>query len=239
MNAVNKLPRTYSEVIAINVDIQNDFALPSGALSVNGGEDIVNPANSTNKFVRENSGQVIFTQDWHRPDNKKHFEKWPVHCVQHKAGAALHDNLDVVADDTIAQKGMYLEDDGYSGWGAELQTGALFHALSHLHRSERTVGRAIGILARQAAEKGDRIAVLIQGLATDYCDRATVVDALNNTSQEIVDVYVVTDAMKAVNIHPEDGARALAEMLAAGAHPITSQEIVDGSIVIDRGRLER
>jgi nicotinamidase/pyrazinamidase len=232
-------PRSYGEVVAVTVDMQNDFVLPTGALSVHDAEQAIPAVNAVNEFVRANHGQVVFTQDWHRADNEKHFAKWPVHCVQERAGAALHDEVVVEMTDTIAKKGMYLEDDGYSGWGAELQTGVLFELTNGLEESERTVGRAIGILARITAERGGRTAVLIDGVATDYCDLATGLDALATSDPETTDIYVVTDGMQAVNINPGDGDAAFAKMIAAGAHPITSDEVVRGSIVIDRTRLER
>ncbi len=232
-------PKTYGEIVGITVDMQNDFVLPSGTLSVNDAEQAIPAINTTNEFVRSNGGQVVFTQDWHRADNKNHFTKWPVHCVQERAGAALHDDVNVTPFDTVAKKGMYLEDDGYSGWGAELQTGVLFDLIASLDPAERTVGRAIGILARMTAERDQRTAVVINGVATDYCDLATTMDALATTDRQTTDVYIVSDGIRAVNVTTGDGEAAFAKMIAAGARPITSKEIVDGSIVIDRARLEQ
>lgn len=238
MNTI-KESRTYGEIVVVNVDIQNDFALPTGALSVPDGEAVIPAANRVNEYVRAQGGQVVFTQDWHRADNEKHFAKWPVHCVQHKAGAALHDGLDVRAQDTIVHKGMYLEDDGYSGWEGELVAGTLTALVEHLPTSERTLGRALGMLAGYAAERGERIAYVVEGLATDYCDLATVVDIAHGTDRDIADVYLVTDAMRAVDVNPGDGDRALAAMLEAKALAISTDELINGGIVIDRTRLER
>ena len=235
----SETPRTYGEAVVINVDIQNDFALPTGALSVRDGEAVIAPANAVSGYLRDQGAQVVYTQDWHRPDNEKHFAKWPVHCLQNKAGAALHDELDVRANDNIAKKGMYLEDDGYSGWEAELQTGVLLTLVAELPPTERTVGRAIGIMARLATERGQRTAVVIEGLATDYCDTATALDALQATDRNDVDIFIVTDAMRAVNIQPGDGDAALQAMLDAKAIAISSQDIINGGIVIDTTRLER
>ena len=238
MKSVEK-PRTYQKVVAITVDMQNDFVLPTGALSVTQAEETIPAVNAVNEFVRENKGHVIFTQDWHRPDNEAHFAKWPVHCVQNRAGAALHDNVFVSSYDSIAQKGMYLEDDGYSGWGAELKPGVLHDLVGQLPSEQRTVGRAIGILARITAERGGRTAVLIDGVATDYCDLATSLDALAESDPASTDIFIVADGMRAVDLQPGDGDAAIAKMLASGAHHITSKEIVNGSIVVDRSRLER
>lgn len=236
MKTTETTPRTYGEIIAVNVDIQNDFALPTGTLAVDHGEDVIPKANQVNAYVREQGGQVAFTQDWHRPDNEKHFAKWPVHCLQHKAGAALHDGLEIEPRDTIAHKGMYLEDDGYSGWEAELVGGTLTGLVENLPLREKTLGRAIGLIATYAAERGEQLAIVVEGLATDYCDLATTLDALKHTDRDTVDVYVVTDAMRAVN--QETGDAALQAMLEAKAIAITTEELINGGIVIDRGRLE-
>lgn len=237
MNTI-KEQRAYGEIVAVTVDVQNDFALTTGALSVKHGEEIIPNVNAINTYVREQGGHVVFTQDWHRPDNEKHFSKWPVHCVQNKAGAALHNDLDVQARDTIAHKGMYLEDDGYSGWEGELVAGTLTALVESLPANDRTLGRALGILATQATKHGERIAIVIDGLATDYCDKATALDALASTDRADVDVFVVTDAMRAVNVNEGDGDRALQAMLEAKAIAISTEELTNGGIVIDRGRLE-
>lgn len=232
-------PRTYGEVIGITVDMQNDFVRPDGRLAVTDAEEAIPAVNTVNEFVREKGGQVIFTQDWHREDNEAHFAKWPVHCVQERAGAAIHNDVEVFAHDSIAKKGMDLEDDGYSGWGAELQAGVLFSLVENLPPAERTVGRAIGMIARISAERGQSLAVIIEGVATDFCVEATTLSALEEINRGNVDVFVVTDGVRAVDLKPGEGEAALAKMFAAGAHPITSQEIINGSIVIDRTRIER
>jgi len=240
-------PHTYGEVVAINVDIQNDFALPTGSLSVEDGEAVVPLANQINDYVRSQGGQVVFTQDWH-PKETKHFAinhdheeaggPWPVHCVQNKAGAALHDDLEVRVVDSIGHKGMDLEENAYSGWDAELVAGTLTALVEHLPAEERTVGRAVGLLATYATQRREKLAIVVDGLATDYCDLATALDALNNTDRDTVDVFIVTDAMRAVDVSEGDGDRAIQAMLDAKAIAITTQELINGGIVIDRTRLE-
>jgi len=224
-------PREYGEIIAINVDIQNDFALRTGALAVENGEMVIEPANVVNTYVRDLGGLVAFTQDWHRPDNKKHFGLWGAHCVQNKAGAALHNDLEVLPRDTIAQKGMGLEDDGYSGWDAEVKTGTLTALVEALPAAERTLGKAIGAVALYGRERGERTAIIVAGLATDYCVKATVLDGLKATDRDFVDVIIATDAVRAVDINRGDGATATAQMVAAGALTITSEEIVNGTVI--------
>ncbi|PID33502.1 hypothetical protein CR969_00380 [Candidatus Saccharibacteria bacterium] len=230
--------RRYGEMMGITVDMQNDFALPSGSLSVKDAEETIDAVNDLNQFIRDNDGYVILTQDWHRPDNQKHFETWPPHCLQERSGAAIHQDVELCSADNIAKKGTSLEDDGYSGWEAEIRSGSLLERLKHIEPSNLTVGRAIGIVANQLAEREAKLALIIDGLATDYCVMATCLDALKETSRQTTDVYIVTDGVKAVNIKPDDGARALAKMIAAGAQPVTSEQLLDGSIVIDREMIE-
>lgn len=223
-------PHEYGEVVVANVDIQNDFALRTGALSVENGEAVLQPANAINTYVRGIGGLVAFTQDWHRPDNMKHFGLWGAHCVQNKAGAALHDDLIVLPRDTIAQKGTGLNDDGYSGWEAEVKTGAMAALVENLTAHDRTLGMAIGKIAAYGAERGQKTAVILTGLATDYCVKATGLDGLAATDRDYVDIIVATDAVRPVEIQKGDGRKALDVMTAAGALLMTSNQIVAGGI---------
>ena len=223
-------PREYGEIIAINVDIQNDFALRTGALAVENGEMVVEPANTINAYVRNLGGLVAFTQDWHRPDNKKHFGLWGAHCVQHKAGAALHDDLIVSPRDTIAQKGMGLEDDGYSGWAAEVKSGAMGALVEALPPAERTLGNAIGAIALYGKDRQERTAIILTGLATDYCVKATGLDALAATDRAFVDIIIATDAVQAVEVSKGDSGAAIEKMVADGALTMTSEQIANGMV---------
>lgn len=227
-----EVPRMYGEIVVVNVDIQNDFALPNGALAVENGEAVIHPANNINTYVRNLGGLVAFTQDWHRPDNMKHFGLWGAHCVQNKAGAALHDDLIVLPRDTIAQKGTGLDDDGYSGWDADVRTGMLTALVEQRQHDERTLGQAIVSIAAYNAERHQRTAVVLTGIATDYCVRATGLGALKDTDRETVDVIVATDAVRPVE--RTTGDRALQEVMAAGAIAMTSEQIVAGAIVRTR-----
>ena len=116
MKTSNETPTTYGDILTINVDVQNDFALPTGALSVPDGEGVIKPLNQLNTWTRESGGTVVFTGDWH-PDDTTHFDThggpWPVHCRANRAGAAIHDDLYIdTAQDTIAHKGMSNTDEG-------------------------------------------------------------------------------------------------------------------------------
>lgn len=182
----------------IVVDVQNDFAAPDGSLSVAGGEAVVAAANRQIAAAREAGAHVVFTRDWH-PTSTPHFEKdggiWPVHCVQNTPGAAYHPDLDVPNEPLEVLKGTGQED-GYSGFS---------------ERDADTGARSSTKLDSMLKELGvERVAVV--GIATDYCVRATALDALELG----YDTTVVTSAVAAVDLKPGDGERALAEVEAAG-----------------------
>lgn len=223
--------RTYGDVISITVDVQNDFALPSGSLSVTDGEAIISPTNALNDWVREHNGDVVFTQDYH-PEATAHFAinggTWPIHCVQETQGAQLHDGLIIAAEDRIVHKGMSLVDDGYSGFEGVIVNNNNLPLASFVAEKERAV-----------ATRQQRLAIIIGGLATDFCDKATALDALALTDRDTTDVIIATDAMRAVNLQPHDGDAAIAAMIEAGAIAMTTEEIRRGGIVIDTSRLER
>ncbi len=172
-------------------------------------------------------GFVVVTRDVH-PETTEHFKKWPVHCVENTEGAELHTDLDYnKALDLEVLKGQTTTDDGYSGFEGRDYDG-------------RTLDSYIW-----PRSEGEKRHILIGGLATDYCVKATVLDALKVWPQRNEDgqkdkygrsiaVYALTDAMRAVNIEPADGEKALAEMEAAGAILTTTDEVIQR---IQRGEL--
>ncbi len=188
---------SYDEKTAlVVVDVQNDFADPAGGLYVKGGEEVVPVINAEVDRARGAGALVVYTQDWH-PETTPHFAKdggiWPVHCVRDTWGAAFHPDL--VVDGPVVRKGSHGED-GYSGFtmrdpesGQEAPT-----ELDDLLR-ERDIGRLV-----------------VVGLATDYCVKATALDGLRLQYR----VELLTDAVRAVDLEPGDGERALAEVRAAG-----------------------
>ncbi|MEX0630371.1 MAG: isochorismatase family protein [Chloroflexota bacterium] len=191
-----------SSTALLVVDVQNDFADPSGSLSVRGGADIVPRLNAEIQRALEAGSTVIYTQDWH-PPSTPHFAKdggiWPVHCVTDTWGAAFHPAL-VVAGPSV-RKGINGED-GYSGFTMrDPVTGADRPTELESMLRERGVAR-----------------VVIGGLATDYCVRATAMDAVDRGFA----VAVLTDAVAAVDLQPGDGERALDEVAAAGADLTTT-----------------
>jgi nicotinamidase/pyrazinamidase len=196
------MPEYDSRTALLVIDMQNDFADPTGSLSVRGGDELVPRLNAEIRRAQDGGAAVIYTQDWH-PLSTPHFAKdggiWPVHCVANTWGAAFHPGL--LVDGPSVYKGSNGED-GYSGFtmrdpvtGTEQPTE--LEAMLH----ERGVER-----------------VVIGGLATDYCVRATALDALDRE----LEVTVLTDAVAAVDREPGDGARALDEVGAAGVELATT-----------------
>lgn len=180
------------------VDVQNDFADPAGSLFVRGGDEVVARINDEIQVAAAGGAFVIYTQDWH-PPSTPHFAKdggvWPVHCVAETWGAELHPGL-VVAGPSVL-KGSNGED-GYSGFTMrDPETG-----------EDRPT--ALEALLHQCGVTE----VVVVGLATDYCVRGTVLDARSLGFE----TSVLTGAVAAVELAPGDGARALDEMAAAGAH---------------------
>jgi nicotinamidase/pyrazinamidase len=186
-----------SKSALIVVDVQNDFADPNGSLYVSGGEEVVPVINEEIARARAANALVVYTQDWH-PDATPHFAKdggiWPVHCVRDTWGAELHPGLDVGG--ATVRKGSGGED-GYSGF-----------TIRHPETGEEWATELADLLRERGIER-----VVVVGLATDYCVKETAVDA----AQLGFETTVRVDAMRAVDLEPGDGARALEAMVAAGA----------------------
>jgi nicotinamidase/pyrazinamidase len=180
----------------IVVDVQNDFADPAGSLSVPGGAEVVPLVNAEIADALAAGGRVFYTQDWH-PPSTPHFQKdggiWPVHCVAGTWGAELHPDLRV--DGPVVRKGVHGED-GYSGF------------MTRDPESGEERPTELGELLRAAAV--ERLVVV--GLATDYCVLATALDARARDFP----TTVLTAAVRAVDLQPGDGARALASLREAG-----------------------
>ncbi len=180
----------------IVVDVQNDFADPRGGLAVAGGDGIIPALNAAIAAAGDAGATVVYTQDWHPPDTP-HFAKdggvWPVHCVRETWGAAFHPDLRV-AGETV-RKGTGGED-GYSGFSVRDPSGG-----------ER------GDTALEALLRGRGVTTAaVAGLATDYCVRETALDAVRRGFA----AFVLIDAVRAVDLRPGDGARALEAMRRAG-----------------------
>ena len=181
------------------VDVQNDFADPEGSLSVRGGAEILPVVNREVQAALDAGSTVVFTQDWH-PERTPHFLTdggiWPVHCVRETWGADLHPALHRPADAPVLRKGVDGED-GYSGFSVrDPGTGEV---------------EATGLesLLRDAGVER----VLVAGLATDYCVKETVLDARRLGFTAVI----LRDGVRAVDLQPGDGDRAIERMREAGA----------------------
>ncbi|HXQ69253.1 MAG TPA: nicotinamidase [Pyrinomonadaceae bacterium] len=175
----------------IVVDVQNDFC-PGGTLAVPHGDEVVAPLNKLIDEFLERGDPVYKSRDWH-PPTTKHFTAyggtWPVHCVQNTEGAAFHPALHNDPRIEVISKGLG-DTDGYSAFD---KTG----------------------LSSQLKQAGVE-EVVVGGLATDYCVKHTVLDALKQGYK----VKAVEEAMRPVELRPGDGERAIEEMRAAGAEII-------------------
>ena len=179
------------------IDFQNDFTA-GGALAVPHGDEIADPV----KRLAEHFQFIAATRDWHPPDHAS-FETqggpWPVHCVQGTHGADFHPAMEDVAVDAVVDVGQGREDEGYSGF----------------ENSD---------LARILREN-DVDEVCVCGLATDYCVRASTIDAC----REGFDVTVVEDAVRGVEVNPGDSEQAFRDMRDAGAKVATSDEVLEAA----------
>lgn len=196
------------------IDVQYDF-LPGGALAVKEGNQIIPVINELQKKF----DFIVATQDWH-PANHGSFAAnhqgkkpgdfiqlgnveqvlWPVHCVQDSPGAEFHEDLDQTKWKHIIRKGTNPYVDSYSGFFDN-------------DRRENTG------LSEYLKDHGVE-EVVVTGLATDYCVKFTVLDAI----KEGFEATVVTDATKAVNLSPQDYETAIKEMVKSGAEAKTSRE---------------
>lgn len=173
------------------VDVQNDFCT-GGVLAAKGGEEV---APIINKIV-PNFDLVIASKDWH-PIKTKHFDKWPLHCVQETHGAEFHSDLNTANIDLVALKGTGTIDDGYSAFEA-----TNINLTSFLKQNKITE-------------------LYVSGIATDYCVLSSALDSV----KEGFKTFVVTDAIRGVNVNPNDSEIALQQMKEAGCILIASEEI--------------
>lgn len=174
------------------IDVQNDFC-PGGTLAVPHGDEVVAPLNRLIDDFLERGAPVYKSRDWHPPITK-HFAAyggtWPVHCVRETEGAQFHPALRDDPRITVISKGVDNDKEGFSAFDDTDLAGQLH---------------------RQNVEE-----IVIGGLATDYCVKSTVLDALKNGFK----VIAVENAMRAVDLQPGDGERAIDEMRGAGAEII-------------------
>ncbi len=179
------------------VDIQNDF-LPGGALPVPQGDAIVPVVRSYIDLFRKVPASILATRDWH-PQHHCSFRArggpWPIHCVAGTPGAEPPPALDLPSSAVIVHKGMKPTADAYSGFQETALDGQL---------------RAMGVRR-----------LFVGGLATDYCVRHTVTDARKLGYP----VFLLLDAIRAINVYPGDGDVAEQEMVCLGAVPVRRKDL--------------
>ncbi len=172
------------------VDVQSDFC-PGGALAVTDGDAVVPVLNAWIAAARQGGAKVFASRDWHPADHLSFAERgglWPPHCVQNTPGAAFHVDLNLPEDTVVVSKADQADHEAYSAFDS-------------------------GELADQLGAAGIQ-RLWVGGLATDYCVKASVLDA---TQIPGLDVHVIVDAIRAVDVTPGDGKAALEAMREAGA----------------------
>jgi nicotinamidase/pyrazinamidase len=176
----------------ILVDVQNDF-LPGGALAVPRGDEVLATLKGWIARFRAAGLPVFATRDWHPADHCSFAAQggpWPPHCIAGTPGADFAAALALPGAARMISKATTRDQDAYSGFA-----GTTLHAEL----------QALGVRR-----------LLVGGLATDYCVLNTVQDALSLGYA----VVLLLDAIRAVDVAPGDGERAIAAMLAAGAIPL-------------------
>ncbi|GAB3225602.1 bifunctional nicotinamidase/pyrazinamidase [Algoriphagus aestuariicola] len=201
--------------VLLIVDVQNDF-LPGGALAVAEGDQIIPVINK----LQGKFSLVVATQDFHPASHgsfaANHVGKnpgdfielagltqilWPVHCVQGTFGGDFHADLARDRWTAVFQKGMNPEVDSYSGF------------FDNARKGDTGLGEFLTTIGAKR--------VFVCGLALDYCVKFTAQD-----SKELgFETFLISDATRAVNLRPTDGAKAIDEMKAQGINVISSQDL--------------
>lgn len=187
-----------SRTALIIVDLSNDF-MPGGALAVKGAEEVLGPIN----YLAAEGGYdyVVASQDWH-PEKHDSFKSWPPHCIAGTPGADFHPLFQMRNVHAMVRKGFDPERDSYSGFYDE---------------AGHSNGLAELLRAREITD------VDIVGIATDYCVKATAIDAAQKAGLR---TRVLLDACRGVELEPGDVARAIGELEAAGVEVVGKEEAI-------------
>lgn len=180
-------------------DIQIDF-LRGGALAVAEGNEIIPFINEYIRLFETSKAKVFAIRDWHPPDHmsfKLFGGPWPVHCLQESDGAKFSTDLRLPMDAIVISKAMDPKREAYSGFDGTTLA-------DDLH--------AAGVTR-----------IFVGGLATDYCIRTTVIDGLSFGFS----VALLLDAVRGINVKPDDSERAIQEMLARGARLVMLEDFVE------------
>lgn len=188
-----------SEDALIVADIQNDF-LPGGRLAVSNGHGIIGAVNQYINIFTNAKHPVFATRDWH-PPNHCSFEQqggpWPVHCIAGTVGAAFSPALKLPDDVRIVSKARDRDKEAYSAFSG---------TTLHEQLKQLSIRR-----------------LFVCGLATEYCVFNTVTDAIACGYT----VFLLEDAIRAIDAQPNDGSRAIEQMQERGVEAVTVQQIMD------------
>jgi nicotinamidase/pyrazinamidase len=177
----------------IIVDVQRDFC-PGGALPVPAGDQMVPVLNEYIKLFKAANAGIFATRDWHPPNHisfKAYGGPWPPHCIQNSEGAKFHPDLKLPVDTSIISKAMDPSKESYSGFDGT-------------------------ILGDELRDKGVTRG-FVGGLATDYCVKNTVLDAIEQGFETVL----LLDATRGINVKPGDVEKAIDEMITKGAEKVT------------------
>ncbi len=183
--------------VLILVDLQNDFC-PGGALPVTEGDAIIPLINRYIGLFQSEGLAVIATRDWHPPNHcsfKEQGGMWPVHCVQGSRGAQFRADLHIPNGSLIISGATNPQKEAYSSFQ--------------------------GTSLNDHLEDMGAETLYVVGLATDYCVKETVLDGRKLGYR----VIVLEDAVRGVNLHPDDSQKALQDMVAAGALKATASDL--------------
>ncbi len=191
-------PYYHAQSALLVVDMQNDFADPSGSLYVTGGDAIIERVNEEIRQARAAGAMVVYTQDWH-PEQTPHFQTdggiWPVHCVRDTWGSEFHPALDVGTGEFL-RKGTGGED-GYSAFTVR----------------DPSSGETSPTVLEQLLHARGVTDVVVIGLAADVCVKDTALDAVANGFT----TTVLREATAGVDLQPGDTDRAFEALTGAGA----------------------
>lgn len=180
------------------VDVQRDFC-PGGSLAVKDGDKVVGCLNTIIRAFHSARLPIYYSRDWHPSDHcsfRSRGGKWPVHCVKGSNGARFHPDLLLVTEGTVISKATKPDEEAYSAFqGTRLA-------------SKMKVAKVEGLV--------------VGGLATDYCVKNSVLDALG----EGFATLVVTDCIRGVNLSEGDDEAALRIMAARGADLTSSRKVI-------------
>ncbi len=191
------MPEIGKKTALIVVDIQKDF-LPGGNLAVPDGDKIIPIVNEYIQKFEEAGGLIVATRDWHPVDHISFKERggpWPPHCIQNTDGAKFHDDLKLPENTVIISKADEPDKEAYSGFqGTELQN----------------------LLKEKGIDS-----VFVCGLATEYCVKNTVLDAIKLGFK----THILADAIKGIDANPGDSEKAIEEMKSEGAEIVNIKDV--------------